>query len=86
MIIIVIVTISFILNVTGDFPDLHALPQPCSLKNKTDSDKIEPDDTTTTTTNNNNNNYNKSNNNKSSNNAHLNNNVHETVFVLIHIF
>ena len=82
MIIIVIVTISFILNVTGDFPDLQALPQPCSLKNKTDSDKIEPDDTN----NHNNNNNNKSNNNKSSNNAHLNNNVHETVFVLIHIF
>ena len=34
-------TISSVLNVTGDFPDLQAPPQPCSIKNKTDSDNIE---------------------------------------------
>ena len=34
-------TISFVLNVAGDFPDLQALPQPCSIKNKTDGDNIE---------------------------------------------
>ena len=52
----VIATISFILNVAGDLPDLQVPPQPCSIKNKTDSDNIEPDD-------NNNNNNNKINNN-----------------------
>ena len=31
----VIATISFILNVAGDLPDLQATPQPCSIKNKT---------------------------------------------------
>ena len=36
-------TISFALNVIGDLPDLQALPQPCSIKNKTDSDNIELD-------------------------------------------
>ena len=30
-------TISFVPNVAGDLPDLQALPQPCSIKNKTDS-------------------------------------------------
>ena len=45
-------TISVILNVAGDLPDLQALPQTCSIKNETDSDNIEPDD------NNNNNNKN----------------------------
>ena len=50
-------TISFILNVTGDLPDFQAPPQSCSIKNKTDSDNIEPDDI-----NNNNNNNNNSNN------------------------
>ena len=34
-------TISFVLNVAGDLPDLQALPQPCSIKNKTDGDNIE---------------------------------------------
>ena len=34
----------FILNVAGDLPDLQAPPRPCSIKNKTDSDNIEPDD------------------------------------------
>ena len=43
-------TISFFLNGAGDLPDLQAPPQPCSIKNETDSDNIEPDD------NNNNNN------------------------------
>ena len=38
-----IATISSILNVAGDLPDLEAPPQPCSIKNKTDSDNIEPD-------------------------------------------
>ena len=37
-------TISFLLNVAGDLPDLQALPQPCSIKNETDSDNTEPDD------------------------------------------
>ena len=36
-------TISFFLNVAGDFPDLQAPPQLCSIKNKTDSDNIELD-------------------------------------------
>ena len=49
-------TISFVLNVTGDLPDLQAPPQPCSIKNKTDSDNTE--------LNNNDNNNNNNNNNK----------------------
>ena len=36
-------TISFLLNVVGDFPDLHAPPQLYSIKNKTDSDNMELD-------------------------------------------
>ena len=48
----VIATISSVLNVAGDLPDLQAPPQPCSIKSKTDSDNIELD-------NNNNNNNNK---------------------------
>ena len=43
-------TISFVLNVAGDLPDLQAPPQPCSIKKKTDTDNIDLDD------NNNNNN------------------------------
>ena len=39
----VIATISFVLNVAGYLPDLQAPPQPSSIKNKTDSDNIEPD-------------------------------------------
>ena len=46
----VIATISFVLNVAGDLPDLQAPPQPCSIKKKTDTDNIDLDD------NNNNNN------------------------------
>ena len=46
-------TISFVLNVARDLPDPQVPPQPCSIKNKTDSDNIELD-----------NNDNKSNNNK----------------------
>ena len=53
-----IATISFILNVAGDLPDLQAPPQPCSIKNKTDSDNTELD---------NNNNNNNSNNNSNNN-------------------
>ena len=37
----VIATISFVLNVAGDLPQLQAPLQPCSIKNKTDSDNIE---------------------------------------------
>ena len=37
----VIAPIFFILNVTGDLPDLQAPPQPSSIKNKTDIDNIE---------------------------------------------
>ena len=47
-------TISFILNVARDLPDPQAPPQPCSIKNETDSDNIEPDDNN----NNNKNNFN----------------------------
>ena len=36
-------TISFFLNVGGDFPDLQAPPQLCSIKKKTDSDNMELD-------------------------------------------
>ena len=46
----VIATISFVLHVTGDLPDLQAPPQPCSIKKNTDTDNIDLDD------NNNNNN------------------------------
>ena len=38
-----IATISFVLNVAGDFPDLQSPPEPYSIKNKTDSDNIELD-------------------------------------------
>ena len=57
-----IATICFILNVPRDLPDLQALPQPYSIKNKTDSGNIEPDN------NNNNNNNNNHNNNINNNN------------------
>ena len=53
-----IVTISFILNVAGDLPDLQVPPQPCFIKNKTDSDNIEPD-------------VNKNNNNNKNNNSYM---------------
>ena len=33
----------FVLSVTGDLPDFQAPPQPCSIKNKTDSDNKELD-------------------------------------------
>ena len=52
---LVIATISFILNVTGNLPDLQAPPQPCSIKDKTHSDNTELDNNT----NNNKNNFNK---------------------------
>ena len=61
-------TISFVLNVTGDLPDLQALPQPCSIKNKTDSDRIELDHNNKN--NNNDNNNNNNNNNKKKNVGH----------------
>ena len=56
-------TISFVLNVTGDLPDLQAPPQPCSIKNKTDSDNTELNNND----NNNNNNDNNNNNNNKNN-------------------
>ena len=62
----VIATISFILNVAGDLPDLQAPPQLCSIKNKTDSDNIKLD--------NNNNNNNNNNNDNNNNNNNDNNN------------
>ena len=49
-------TISFLLNVAGYLPDLQALPQPCSIKNETDSDNTEPDDDDDDDDDNNNNN------------------------------
>ena len=36
-------TIFFALNVARDLPDLQAPPQPCSIKNKTDSENVELD-------------------------------------------
>ena len=63
-----IATISFILDVPGDLPDPQAPPQPCSIKNKRDSDNVEPDN------NNNNNNNNDDNNNNNNNNSNNNNN------------
>ena len=51
-------TISFVLNIAGDLPDLQAPPQPCSIKNKTDSDNTELGNNDN---NNNNNNNNKNN-------------------------
>ena len=56
-------TISFVLNVTGDLPDLQAPPQPYSIKNKTDSDNTELNNND----NNNNNNDNNNNNNNKNN-------------------
>ena len=49
-------TISFVLNVAGDLPDLQARSQPCSSKSKTDSDNIELDNDDDNNNNNNNNN------------------------------
>ena len=46
-------TVYFVLNVTGDLPDLQAQPHPSFIKNRIDSDNIETD--------NNNNNSNKNN-------------------------
>ena len=37
-------TISFLLNVAGDLPDLQTPSQPCSIKSKTDSVNIEIDE------------------------------------------
>ena len=48
-------TISFILNVAGDLPDLQARHSLTPIKNETDSDNIEPDDDNNNKTNNNNN-------------------------------
>ena len=56
-------TISFVLNVAGDLPDLQAPPQPCSIKSKTDSDNIELDNNDDDDDD-----YNKSNNNNNNNN------------------
>ena len=47
-------TISFVLNVAGDLPDLQAPPQPCSIKNRRDSDNIELDNNDNSNNNNNN--------------------------------
>ena len=63
-------TVSFVLNVAGDLPDLQAPPQPCSIKNKTDSDNTELDNNDN---NNNNNNNNYDNNNNNNNNKNKNN-------------
>ena len=58
--------ISFVLNVAGDLLDIQTPPQPCSIKNKTDSDKTEFD--SKDNNNNNNNNSNNNNNNNTDNN------------------
>ena len=49
-------TISFVLIVTGDLLDLQAMPQPCSIKNKTDRDNRKLDNNDNNNNNNNNNN------------------------------
>ena len=54
--------ISFILNLAGYLPDLQALPQPCSIKNKTDGDNIEIDNNNNSNVSNNDNNKNNINN------------------------
>ena len=56
-------TISFVLNVAEDLPDLQAPPQPSSIKNKTDINNTGPEN------NDNNNNNNNNNNNKNNFNA-----------------
>ena len=48
-------TIFFVLNVAGDLSDLQTPAQPCSIKNKTDSDNIELDNNDDNNNNNNNN-------------------------------
>ena len=75
---LVTATISFVPNVAGDLPDLQAPPQPCSIKNKTDSDNIGLDNNGNTNNNNNDNNNNTIilmqshiNNNNNSNNNYL---------------
>ena len=52
-------TTSFVSNVAGDLPDLQAPPQPCSIKNKTDSDNTGLDNNDNNNNNHNNNNKNK---------------------------
>ena len=66
--------ISFGLNVVGDLPDLQALPHPCSIKNKADSDNIELDDNDNNSNNNNKNNNNNNNDNNDNNNNPNNSN------------
>ena len=61
-------TLSFVLNVAGDLPDLQAPAQPCSINKKTDSDNIELDNNNDDDDNNNNNNNKNNNNNVNSNN------------------
>ena len=61
-------TVSFVLIVAGDLPDPQALPQPCFIKSKTDSDRIELDNNNKN--NNNNDNNNNNNNNKKKNVGH----------------
>ena len=60
-------TISFVLNVAGDLPDLQAPPKPCFIKNKTYSDNTELDNNDNN--NNNHNNHHHNNNNKNNFNA-----------------
>ena len=60
-------TLSFVLNVAGDLPDLQAPAQPCSIKKKTDSDNIELDNNNDDDDNNNNNNNNNVNSNNNNN-------------------
>ena len=60
-------TISFVLNVAGDLPDLQAPPQPCSIKNKADSDNIELDDDDDNDDDDDDDNNNKNNNNNNNN-------------------
>ena len=55
LIIFVTATISFVPNVAGDLSDLQVPPQPCSIKDKTDSDNTGLDNNDNN--NNNNNNY-----------------------------
>ena len=61
MIIIILINfvtanIFFVVNIAEDFPDLQVLTQPCSIKNKTDSDNIDFNNNDNDNNNNNNNN------------------------------
>ena len=85
LIIFVTATISFVPNVAGDLSDLQVPPQPCSIKDKTDSDNTGLDNNDNNNNNNNNNDNNK--NNDKVNNSNNNNyfKIMITIIILITI-